>query len=371
MKTKILYTISAIAILALSVFISGKLIMSKPIPITSKQAENYLNVKAQKVVNSNFSSDIKYRGRISSYETVSLSAEVSGKILQGDIPFKTGQEFKKNDILVKIYNEDIKAALMSGKSSFMKTLSSILPDINFDFPGEYEKWKSFFKEIKIDSHLPDLPEISSDQEQIFLASKGVLTEYYSLRQQEINLKKYTIYAPFDGSLKTVSKSIGAVTNMGAELASIIRTDKLEVTVPVLPEDAKWIKVGDHVNLIGINKTETGKVSRVANFVDPSTQSVNIYIDYYPNGDNSFLEGEYIDVKFEISKKVSGIKIPREALLDNNEVYVIENEALKLKQIKIERSLNDYYIISGIENGELLVVESLADVSEGTKVAARI
>lgn len=371
MKTKILYTIAAIAVLVLSIFISGKMIMSKPVPKSTKQAQNYLNVKAQKAENSNFSSNIQYRGRISSYENVSLSAEVSGKILQGDIPFKAGQDFKKNNVLVKIYNEDVKAALMSGRSSFMRTLSSILPDINFDFPNEYEKWKTFFNNIKVDSNLPELPNINSDQEQIFLASKGVLTEYYSLKQQEITLKKYTIYAPFDGSLKTVSKAIGAVTNMGAELASIIRTDKLEVTVPVLPEDTKWIKVGDQVNLIGINKTESGKVSRIANFVDPSTQSINIYIDYYPNGENAFLEGEYIDVQFEISKKVMGIKIPREALLDNNKVYVIETESLKLKQVKIERSLEDFYIISGINNGEQIITESLADVSEGTKVKARI
>lgn len=371
MKTKILYTFAAIAVILLSIFISGKMIMSKPVPQSNEQVANYLNVKAEKAENSDYNSNIKYRGRISSYENVSLSAEVSGKIIQGDIPFKAGQKFNKSDVLVRIYNDDIKAAMMSGKSSFMRTLSSILPDINYDFPDEYEKWKDFFNNIQVDKNLPELPKTKSDQEQIFLASQGVLTEYYSLRQQEINLQKYTIYAPFNGSLKSVSKEIGAVTNMGAELASIIRTDKLEVTVPVLPEDAKWVKIGDPVNLIGISKVKPGKVSRIADFVDPSTQSINIYIDYYPNSDNSFLEGEYIDVKFEISKNVKGIKIPREALLNNNQVYIIVDETLAKKSVQIERSLDDYYIISGINNDELVVVESLADVTEGTRVIARI
>lgn len=371
MKSKTIYTIAAIAVLVLSVFITGKLIMSKPVPRTNEQAQNLLNVKATVAENANFDSNVKYRGRISSYENISLSAEVTGKIMQGNVQFKTGQDFETNDLLIQIYNEDIKAALMSGKSSFMRTLSAILPDINIDFPNEYNKWKEFFKLVRVDSNLPELPETKTEQEQIFLTSKGVLTEYYSLRQQEINLKKYAIYAPFNGSFKSVSKEIGAVANMGAELASIIRTDKLEVIVPILPEDAKWIKPGNPVNLIGINKTKSGKVSRVADFVDASTQSINIYIDYYPNRDNSFLAGEFIDVEFSISKKVEGIKIPREALLDNHQVYIIQNELLKLKSVKIERTLDDYLIISGIKDGETIVTESLADVSEGTKVIARI
>jgi multidrug efflux pump subunit AcrA (membrane-fusion protein) len=371
MKTKILYTIATIAVLALSLFITGKLIKSKPITKTNKEAQNLLNVKTAIAKNSNYDSNVKYRGRISSYENISLSTEVSGKIMQGNVPFKAGQDFKKTDLLIQIYNEDIKAALMSGKSSFMRTLSAILPDINVDFPDEYNKWKEFFSLIKVDHNLPELPTTKTEQEQIFLASKGVLTEYYSLKQQEINLTKYAIYAPFNGSFKSVSREIGAVASMGAELASIIRTDKLEVIVPVLPEDAKWINPGDQVNLIGINNTKIGKVSRIADFVDPSTQSVNIYIDYYPNGNNSFLEGEFIDVEFDISQKVNGIKIIRETLLNNNQVYVVKDEILKLKSVQIERALDDHFIISGINDGETLVTESLANVSEGTKVIARI
>lgn len=370
MKRKVFYIISVIAVLFISVMISGKLISSKPAPKFNNRAESLLNVKATKAENAQFNSNIKYRGRISSYENISLSAEVSGKIIQGDIPFKTGQSFKKNDLLIRIYNEDVLAALKSGRSNFLRTISSILPDINIDYNSEYQKWKSFFNEIKVDKNLPELPEIKSEQEQIFLASKGVLTEFYSLKQQEINLKKYAIYAPFNGSFKTVNREIGSVASMGAELASLIRTDKLEITVPVLPNDAKFIEVGNKVQLIGTNSTAIGTVSRIANFVDASTQSINIYIDYYPALNNTFFTGEFIDVEFKISKKITGIKIPREALLDNSQIYIIQNGELTLKSITIERMLDDYIIISGIDNGETVVMESLADVSEGTKVVSR-
>ena len=371
MKSKVLYTIITIAVILFSILMTGTLIMSKPVTKTDEQSENRLNVKATTAKNSLYDSNVKYRGRISSYENISLSAEVNGKIIQGDVQFKTGQAFKKNDLLIQIYNEDVKTALMSGKSSFLRTISTILPDINIDFQEEYPKWKEFFNLIKVDKVLPKLPETNSEQEQIFLASKGVLTEYYSLRQQEINLKKYSIYAPFNGSFKKVSREIGSVANMGAELASIIRTDKLEIVVPVLPEDAKWIKVKNQVQLIGNNTSKTAFVSRMADFVDPSTQSINIYINYYPKNENAFITGEFIDVEFNISKKVEGIKIPREALINKNQVYIVQKESLILKSIVVERVLDDYIIVSGIKNGETIVMESLANVSEGTKVVTRI
>jgi RND family efflux transporter MFP subunit len=370
MRSKVLYTIAALTIILLSVLITGKLIMSKPVTKTNERSENLLSVKANTAKNTDYNSNVKYRGRISSYENISLSAEVSGKIIQGEVPFKTGQSFKKNDLLIQIYNEDIKTALMSGKSNFLRTISAILPDMNIDFPNEYAKWKTFFSQVKVDQNLPNLPETKTEQEQIFLASQGVLSEYYSLCQQEINLKKYTIYAPFDGSFKKVSREIGSVASMGAELASIIRTDKLEIIVPVLPEDAKWIKTGNQVKLIGSESTKTGKVSRIANFVDASTQSINVYINYYPNGENAFITGEFIDVQFNIAKKITGIKIPREALLDNNQVYIIQSQLLTLRSIKIERMLDDHIIISGIKDGETIVMESLANITEGTKVLTR-
>lgn len=371
MKSKILYTIGALAVILLSVMITGKLIMSKPVTKTNERSENLLTVKANTAKNANYDSNVKYRGRISSYENISLSAEVSGKILQGDVPFKTAQSFKENDLLIQIFSKDVETALMSGKSNFLRTISAILPDINIDFPDEYSKWKTFFNLVKVDAILPELPKTNTEQEQIFLASKGVLTEYYSLRQQEINLKKYSIYAPFDGSFKTVSREIGSVANMGAELASIIRTDKLEITVPVLPEDAKFIKIENQVQLIGSYSSEIGKISRIADFVDASTQSINIYIDYYPKGGNAFITGEFIDVQFNIAKKITGIKIPREALLNNNQVYIIQDQFLTLKTIEIEKMLDDHIIISGIKDGETIVMESLANISEGTKVLTRI
>lgn len=368
MKSKLIVSIAGVIILAGAVTITVLLMRNQPQAQKKQQQQSSLHVGAQKVVNDTVESAVSHQGRISSYETVTLSAEVSGRIMQGNIAFKEGERFNKGDLLIRIYDDDIKASLTASKSNFLQKLSAILPDLKIDFPREYDKWNVFLNSIKVHAPLPPLPEIQSDKEQVFMSSKGILSEYYSIRSQEINLNKYKIDAPFDGSFRDIQRQTGAVAGMGAVLATIVRTDRLEMVVPVPPDDAKWIEPGISVTITGEDTfTASGSVSRVSGFVDETTQTVNVYVKYIPKGQQVFKIGEFAVATFDINKQVKGIKIPREALIDGDKVYVIKNNRLQLKKVGTERKLPDHVIISGLDDGEMVVTESLVDVSEGDKV----
>ncbi len=370
MKTRILYGLSGLLLVVIAFAVSGFLIKSKPAPKTDSKKRNVMYVQADRVELVETESNMTYRGRVTAFDNVSLAAEVSGKIMSGDVRFKAGESFRKNDVLINIYSEDVQAALKSGKSSFLQTLSKILPDLKVDYPGEYAKWNDFFNSVDPGKSLLQLPTINSDKEKVFLASNNVLASYYTLQQQEINLKRYTIYAPFNGSFKTVNKEIGAVASSGAELASIIRSDKLEVVVPVFPNDLKWVKKGDKL-LVSCNNdiAQTATVSRISGFVDEATQSVNVYLTYNAKGNNSFLQGEYVDVVFS-GAKVSGFEIPREAIVDQNYVYELAGGKLQKVEIKIERQLSDTFIISGLNSTNVVVTESLASINPTMEYLAR-
>lgn len=372
MKRKnVIYLVGSIAVIGLAVALTGFFMKNQPEPKHNEQSENLLSVKVDTVATETIHPSMKYEGRINSYETVSLSAEVSGRIMPGEVPFKEGEDFEKGDLLVQIYDEDARAAMTSGKSNFLRTLSSILPDLKVDFPDEYQKWKNFFNRIDVKGELPELPEINSEQEQVFLASRGVLSEYYSLRQQELNLEKYNLYAPFDGAFMRVNQQVGAIASPGVALASIVRTDRLEVVVPVPPEDAQWVSPGDPVKLSDSKgPARTGTVTRIADFLDPSTQSVNVYVQYLPNGSGSYKVGEFVEATFNISREVTGFTLPREALLNDNQVYVVNDHHLKKKTVEIARKMADHAVVSGLKDGELVVMESLVDVEQGQKVKTR-
>ncbi len=370
MKKKIVFGLLSILVISVAIGFSAYLISAKPAPDMDNKMINMMYVKAEKVNITTTESDMVYRGRMTAFDNVSLAAEVTGRIMQGDVRFKAGESFKKGEVIINIYDEDIRASLKSGKSSLLQTVSKILPDIRVDYSEQYEKWMSFFLDIDPEKSLPELPDITSDKERVFMASNNVLTSYYNLEQQEINLKRYTIKAPFSGYFKTVNKEIGAVASPGAELATIIRSDKLEIIVPVFPDDLKWIGKGDQVKITdNYGRLQTATVSRISGFVDETTQSVNVYLTYYPNGQGSLLEGEYVDVSFK-GVEVSGFAMPREAIIENSYVYELTDNQLQKQQITIERQLDDEVIISGLDPDIVIVTESLASINPTVKYMAR-
>ncbi len=369
MKNRLIYGFLAVLVLIGAIALTRFMMASKQSPMHDANKRSVIYVKTSKVENESITTQMVKDGRVSAYDNVSLSAEVSGKILQGDVRFKEGESFKKGEAIIRIYNDDVKATLKANKSSFLQTLSKVLPDIKVDYNSEYDKWMTFFNAIDVNQPLPELPIINSNKEKVFLASNNVLSSYYSLQQQEIILSRYVVRAPFDGCFTSVSKEIGAVASTGVELATIIRTDRLEVAVPVFPTDLKWIDEGQKVTLIN-RRGDTCKlqatVSRKSSFVDKNTQTVNVYLTYTGN---DLLAGEYLKAYFDC-ENVTGFKIPREAVLDNNSVYVLKDNSLISTPVNIARQLDDYTIISGIEPGTSVVMESLTSVNSEVDYKAR-
>ncbi len=369
MKHKILNISITLSIIVVAVLVSAFMIKNKPVPDRDQNKQEVLYVKTAAATTTEIHPEASYRGRVTSLENVVLQAEVSGKILSGDVPLKEGQSFKEGDVLVHIYNEDMKASLQSMRSSYLQLMSSALPDLKIDYPDQYQKWSTFFNNIDISSTMPELPVIESEKERVFVASKNILTQYYSIKVQEVNFKRYTLYAPFNGSYKTVTSEVGSVASMNMKIAALIQTDEMEVIVPVLPEELDWVSEGMNVELKRNNgRTVTGKVSRIAGFIDPGSQSVNVYVSVINKRSSQLLEGEYVEAEFTSNSSVAGMLIPREALLNNNSIYVLENDKIVERQVSILERLEDFYIIDGYMEGETVVVESLVDVKPGQLAA---
>ncbi len=369
MKRKIFNIAITLTIVVVAIMVSAFMIKNKPELKRDLTKQEVLYVKTSPATTSEIHPEAIYRGRVASLGNVVLSAEVSGKILPGDVPLKEGQSFQKGDVLVHIYKEDVIASLQSVRSSYLQLVSSALPDIRIDYPDQYPKWSHFFNSINISDLMPELPVIESEKERVFVASRNILSQYYSIIQQEVNFRRYILYAPFKGTYKTVNSEVGSVASMNMQIATLIRTDEMEVIIPVLPEELEWINEGMHVDLNRNNsRSVNGTVSRIAGFIDPGSQSVNVYVSVKNSGSNRPLEGEYVEAEFTSMGSVSGMVVPREALMNENRIYVLENGQIEERQVTVVDRMEDQYIIQGYVEGEAIVVESLVDVKPGQAAA---
>ncbi len=366
---RIVIVISVVFILGLAYGLMRFLIAQKEEPPVRRSIESRRYVKVDPVKYHTIASSVSERGRLSSIAEVDIVAEASGKIEAGDISLKKGASFSKGDMLFVVYPDEAILSLKARKSQYQNRLAGIIPDLVIDFPEAEESFNQFFASINVKKPLPPMPEIKDNKLKIFLASRNVISEYYNIERDELELKRRTVRAPFNGTFKEVYMELGAYTNTGGRVARAIRTDRLELEVPLKRSEAVWINKGNSVTVTSENSSLSwkGKVIRKSQFVDENTQSQTIFISIPYNHQQPLLAGEYLMAHFPVRPIEGVMEIPRNSVFNSNEVFVARFGRLAKEKINVIKVNDSTLIFNGLPEGDSVVVQQLINVSEGTLV----
>lgn len=328
----------------------------------------FRKVKTELIEYSTVNTSVRSTGRVISQQSVDVIAEVQGMILSGDISLKRGQDFRKGDVLIKIFDQDAAYTLKARKSAYLNAIANILPDLKIDYEDEYPVWVDFFEQVKIDEDLPELPEAQSRQLKIFLASRNILSEYYAIKSSEVRFDKYTIIAPYNGAIQNVLLEVGSVANPGSRIAQIIKTSQLEVEVPVEVSAAAWLRLGDKAELRTEGDDLVGEafIKRISSFVDPGTQSINVYLEVTRQFDRLF-PGGYLRAEFSGMKIRNAMEIPRNAVFNRNQVFTVLEGSLDKSEINILKINETTILFNGLDEGIEIVTEPLANANESMQV----
>ena len=324
------------------------------IPLVQKKT-----VETKKVNYQTIKTDVVTYGRVQTAQTLDLLSEVSGRMFQGNVRLKEGQHFKKGDLL--FYIDDIEPALnlKSSKSNFLRDLAGILPDLKVDFSESFEVWNAYFSLLDVDKKFPALPEVKSEKEKVFLATKGIYSAYYTIKSTEARLAKHRYYAPFNGSIMQVNLQSGSFVNAGTSIGKLMRAGVHELKVAVETKDIPWIQVNSPVKIYSdeMDQYWEGEVTRISDFVNQNTQSVDVFITINSNGKKIY-DGQFFQAAIPARTITDGMIMPRNAIYNGNEVFVVEDTLLKSKRINVIRLADEEAIINGLDRGEDLVIEPL-------------
>lgn len=353
-------------ILAGAFFASGILGGMKESPQMQRPPEVKKYVKTQPVKYSEIPTEVVAFGRVRTAESLDLIAEVSGRMFSGNVSLKEGQTFNKGVLLYQIDDTEARLNLQSQKSNFLKDLAAILPDLKVDFSDNYEKWSTYFNSIDLNKSLPELPEYKSSKEKTFLATKNIFSTYYSIKSAEANLRKYKFYAPFDGTISSINLQAGSFVNPGNNIGKILRSDKLEIKVDVPADQIHWIEKGAPASISAENGVAwTGVITRIGEFVNQTTQSIDVHIAVQTKEDRLY-DGQYLEAKIPGKIVKNGMLIPRNAIFNGNEVFVLQDSLLKVKEINIHKTNAETAIFSGLAQDADLVVEPLINAHNNMK-----
>jgi multidrug efflux pump subunit AcrA (membrane-fusion protein) len=366
---KILTLFFIVLILSAALVLAWAFTMMKPESAFAAEIKMNRLVATKLISYDQIFSSVEAPGRLVASKTVEIISEASGKILPGAVNLKKGQGFKKGELLCKIYDEEQVLSIMASKSRFLNSLANALPDIKFDYPDKYESVLSFFQSIEIEKPLPELPEIKDKSLRIFLASRDILNQYYTIQVAEERLRKYSIYTPFNGSIMDVYLQAGGIANIGTRIAKVIETDLLELEVPVDLHDLPWITIDNEVEVLNEDRTHTwnGKIARISEFIDPTTQSASVFVEVKNTASNPVYAGMYMIARFEGKPVPNSMEIPRQAVFNQDEIFIVVDSSLRKRKINIRKVNPNTLIFNGLEENTEIVVEPLINVREGTLV----
>lgn len=367
------YITQGLAILiVVGAFFGAKQIIASKKKIEKKSVTSIPTAIVQSAKNKIVPVSITESGRIVAKQRIDLYAEVQGVMEVTSKEFKPGARFKKGEVLVKIKNDDYIANLQAQKSVLQNLITSILPDMKLDFPKAYSKWDTYLKEFDMNKPVPVLPEPESEKEKFFLTGKNIYTTYYNTKNLEIILKKYTLRAPYNGVLTEALVTPGTLIRNGQKLGEFIRPTAYELELSVSKDLVGLVSVGKLVTVTNPeNPSELwkGKVSRINGKVNPTTQTVRIYVDLKGS---DLKEGMYLEAQIAGQEKLNAIELPRNLLVDDTKLFVVVNDSiLQLAAINVLHKSKSSVIVQGIEDGVSIVIQPIPGGYSGMKVASKL
>ena len=256
--------------------------------------------------------------------------------------------------LAKAKLEEAKAHLFKAKQR-VKRLCSAMPES--------------ISKTDMDNALADL----------MLAKAEVLEAKARVKEAKIYLGYTIIKAPISGLVgKSFVKEGNLVGPQTGPLCRIFQVEPIRVVYSISETDLDQLRLSlKHQLRVKIRLSDKsiypmdGEIDFVDNNVDIKTATISIWA-IFPNPKHILLPGMFVTAIPIVRYKKSTILIPQRSVLEDKKghyVLVVDKEnKVQVKRITIGRMLkNEWEIVSGLSEGERIIVEGILKVRPGQVV----
>jgi RND family efflux transporter MFP subunit len=193
-----------------------------------------------------------------------------------------------------------------------------------------------------------------------------------------------ITAPFAGVVTERYANLGTLVQAGTSsstqaipIVKLSEDDLFRLVIPVPESYVRFIRIGDPVNVRvpSLNRTFPGKVARFSVDVRSDTRTMHTEVDV-PNPQHVLLPGLYAEAQLQFDSKENVPSIPVQALSHEGgkpSVFVVSPDGtLQRRDVEVGmQTSSDVEIVSGLNEGEQVVVSDRSGLKPGQKVHPQI
>lgn len=224
-----------------------------------------------------------------------------------------------------------------------------------------------------------------------VAEADVASARVAIQQAELDLSYTEITAPFPGRVGRSTRSIGEVVNSTTgPLTTLVRERPIFVRfslnekqmieafrrvgggITALTEGAQWPEVSLTLQDDSV-LDETGQVVFIDNQIDRGTGSITLLAEF-PNERGLIVDGGFMSVRIRSPESTERLLVPQAAVQrDQRGAFVLvvnQQQTVERRYIELglERGLA-VIVLSGLQEGEAVIVEGLQRVRPGVPVEA--
>jgi membrane fusion protein, multidrug efflux system len=287
-------------------------------------------------------------GTLAANEMVEIKSETDGMV--AEINFKEGERVEKGRLLIKLDESKLAASVAEADANFK------LSQANFVRSRELVKDKLVSQQ--------EFDQIASQ----FHASEATL----ELKKQQ--LKDTRIYASFTGIMGARQVSPGQVIARNMILTWLVDLDPVKAEFNVPERFLSQVRIGQTIEFsvatYGGQKFP-GEVYFISPHVDPSWRTVLVKA-YVKNAEQKLRPGMFANLELTLKVRDQAVLVPEAAITissDKATLYTVDGgQTAQLKPVTTGiRSAGRVEITSGLQGGELVVVEGIQKLRPGAKV----
>jgi len=337
---------------------------------------------SQRAVSSNF------QGEVRAKTDIELVTQVTGKVVSVSDNFIEGGQFKENEVLLKIDDSDFLVALKLAEAS----VASAQVDLDMELASaatNAREWRDL-QNKPIEEASP----LRLNKPQVDRASAMLEAAKAELAAAKLNYDRTKISAPFAGRIMTKTAALGQFMSRGNSVGRVFATNAMEIRIPMTDIQLGELGISLGYTFSADNQTPlTATVS--ANFgiqrhqwqgylknVDASIDNETRLLFATVVVDQPFVQssqkstplvpGLFVDVELQSPQTMSGIEMPRNALRNGNQVYVVSNQKIRLHQVNVVFTSTDVVIVADDKNstlklGDQIVTSAVPGAYDGMPV----
>lgn len=342
-----------------------------PAGLAAAEAETIVAVAA--VTRQDLAKELSVQAELRPYQEIELHSKIAGYLRRVNVDI--GDHVKTGDPIAVLEVPELREDLARGQAALQRA------EANFK-----EAHLNYTRLVSVSRGQPNLlaqQEVDVAQAKDSAAAAAV-AEAKSDVEKFRTLESYTrINAPFDGVITKRFADAGALIQAGTAsntqampLVRLSQNARLRLVFPISVTYARNFKVGDAIE-INLGEREPRRTVPIARFnrrIATETRTMNAEADV-PNDNLELIPGMYATVVLKIEHRPQALAIPVEAVSGAKQptVYVITGDR-KIEERIIKLGIETparYEVVSGLKEGELVMIGNRAQVHVGQKVATKM